>query len=145
MTTTVSKNRQLYGLLSRKGMTEHKALLVGSASLGRTESSRELTENEFDLLVLTLDKMPDALQAKKPKTGEEANAQLSQLIRTALYYFRQLGFLTAQNGYDYPRINTFCTTKTAAKKRLDKMDKTQLTATITQLKMACKHTIYSKK
>lgn len=142
MTTTVSKNRQLHGLLSRKGMTEQKGLLVSSAANGRTESSRELTENEFDLLILTLEKMPDEQQDNKAKTGDK---QLAQLIRTALYYFRQLGYLTAGNGYDYARINTFCTTKMAAKKRLDKMDKSELTAAITQLKMMCKHTIYSKK
>ncbi|MBL7818456.1 MAG: hypothetical protein JNL70_25830 [Saprospiraceae bacterium] len=136
---------KLHALLNVKGVMAQKANLVSSASNGRTESSRELTENEFDLLILSLEKLPDSASTKKLKTTEEANAQLAQLIRTALYYFRQLGYVTGTNGFDYNRINTFCTTKTAAKKRLDKMDKTQLTATITQLKMLCKHTIYSKK
>jgi hypothetical protein len=145
MTTTATKSRKFHGLLNRKGMMQNKAALVGSASNGRTESSRELTDNEYDLLVLTLEKMPDSMQVKKPKLGEEADKQLAQLIRTGLYYFRQLGFLVKVGGYDYPRINDFCTTNTAAKKRLDKMTKAELVATITQVQMMYKKTLSSKK
>ena len=97
--------KQLHTLLHKQNLTHHKAEMVGGATNGRTESSKELHYNEAADLIKQLQAMQPVVQWK-PKPGE---LQRRKII--AIAYNMGWEIPNPQGGKpkaDIKRINEWC-------------------------------------
>jgi hypothetical protein len=128
-------NRQFHTLLTQTGLMQQKVQIIQSITNFRVVSSKDMTDHEGLMAIKWLQSQK---VVNPPKNTEGSN---NSQIKMALAQFAQMGYVREGGLLDYHRINTFCQTNTAAKKRLDKMDKTELTATIKQLQIINKKTV----
>lgn len=112
-------NRRFHALLAQKGLQDQKADLVHSQSQGRTDSLRELSDIELAALVQNL----AARQAQESTSLKRMRAKVVAILCT-------LGYVTDQGKPDYPRINGWCSSRTAARKPLLEMTYEEVLASV---------------
>lgn len=108
--------RQLYALLNLTGQSKED--MVAQATEGRTESAKEMTDAEYNLLLSML--------------AQQEDARVS-VLRRVVHRMCLMGYTTEDNKPDYVRINEWMRTRTAAKCDLGKMTHSQMMATGTQV------------
>lgn len=122
MTTTIHKPidpqqlKQLHTLLQKQNLTHYKAEMVGGATAGRTESSRELHYNEAAELIKQLQAM-QPVQQWKPKPGEQQRRKI-----IAIAYNMGWEIPNPKGGKpiaDMKRINDWCIKFGFGKKKLN--------------------------
>jgi hypothetical protein len=97
--------KQLHTLLQKQNLTHHKAEMVGGATGGRTESSKELTYTEAADLIKQLQAM-QPVQQWKPKPGEQQRRKI-----IAIAYNMHWEIPNPKGGKpkaDMNRINDWC-------------------------------------
>ena len=112
--------KQLHTLLQQQNILHHKAEMVGGATNGRTESSRELTYTEAADLINQLQAMNPPLGGRgawKPKPGEHIRRKI-----IAIAYNMQWEVPNPKGGKpkaDIKRINDWCLLQQPKKKLND--------------------------
>ena len=120
-------NKRFHAALTANGLMEQKSNFISDATKGRTSSSKDLSDHEALTLIVLLEGQN---RKATPKT-EPKNDELKTQVKSVCYWFYQIGFVNDKGKLDGMLITKFCTAKTAAKKRLDKMNKAELTALVT--------------
>lgn len=127
---------RLFGLLNISD--ENKADLVASYTQHRTESTAEMTMHEAAELITYLNTLARNVEQPKNTANQMRMAVLSS-AHTLRWYLRDdaSGALMIRNGQpvlDYARIDKYCITHTAAKKKLNDQTEAELQKTIHQFK-----------
>jgi hypothetical protein len=134
---TQQRIKTIYALLWELGLKHAKEDILYGATAGRTVSVRELTEQEYRIVLKYL------VIQKEQKVGAE-NEALRALCHTAVYWFRQLGYYTESGDLDKERINAFVINKMGDKNHrkvgLFQLKKSEVLDLIAILKI-----IYNKK
>ena len=101
MKRTLHQNRQLFAIFGNLGISpDIRADLAYHFSRGRTTSTSELTKEECDQLIESLN-----------KETKRTNETLSRLRWKLIFSFKDSGykgFCTAEGKVDYTAINKYC-------------------------------------
>jgi hypothetical protein len=129
MTTTIQKPidpqqlKQLHTLLQKQNITHYKAEMVGGATGGRTESSKELTHSEAADLIAQL----QAMQGKQEWVVKQGDNQRKKII--AIAYNMGWEIPNPKGGKpkaDMKRINDWCVKFGFGKKKLNEYTTNEL-------------------
>lgn len=125
---TKQQNRTLHALLGALDMMRNKKDIIGSATGGRSTSSKDLSQSEAKLLITTLH------QEQQRRTG----ATKAKIIHYCCEYF---GMTTADDKPDYTRINKWVRgigSNNPNKKQLGALNAKEMNAVCTQVETAVK-------
>ena len=127
-----SLNGKMHVLLAQLEWIEHKAKLADISSNGRTESTKELTDDEFAAML-------NHLEASEKKALDPSR-------RKILYYARELGMETPEGKADYPRINQFIQeigARNPKRRKLYQLHRSELNAVLSQVEAIYKKEVAS--
>lgn len=104
MTRSKSQNRQIHGLLSRLGLKDNKEVLALDFSNGRTDKTSELTYQEAERLILSLQ---TAARTGKTVTHEipTSFSPGNNMRRKIFWHFRKCGFVNESGNVDVKAVN----------------------------------------
>jgi hypothetical protein len=106
---------KIHVLLSQRGLTDRKKIMVYSVSDGRTESTKELTRYEAKRLIAFL------LDEK-----EEIILKMKVLMDSVWEIAREMGMIYGETEDDYQmnkaKLNMFCRQRGAVKKNFTEMN-----------------------
>lgn len=118
---TAQQNSMVHGLLNTTGLMRHKKTIVGGISFGRTESTKELTPAEVDMLIKYLQQ-------------EQGNSEADNKMRRKIISMaHQLHWhLPGTQKADMKRIDNWCEQYGYLHKKLDKYTSTELVKLVSQ-------------
>lgn len=122
-------NKQLHGLLTQTGLNEQKANLVTGFTAGRSDSSKDLTNEEAKQMI-------HYLATKANEHGEAANKMRRKILSMA---HEMHWHLTGTQKVDMERLNNWCTTLGYGKKALNKYTYEELPKLVTQFEFVYKY------
>lgn len=127
---TTSKNtanadqiKRLHTLLTNTGKMEYKREMIRDVTAGRTDSSRDLTPTEAQLLI-------NHLQSIDPKS-----TAMDKMRKKIIHYAREMGWEKKEQGKrvaDMDSINSWCSKYGFGKKPLNDYAHDELTKLVTQ-------------
>ncbi len=115
-------NKQLHGLLTQTGLTPQKADLVSGFTNGRSDSSKDLTNEEAKKMIAYLNSTADI-------HNEKSNKMRRKIISLA---HEMHWHLSGTQKIDMPRLNAWCVKFGYLKKELNKYRYNELTTLVTQ-------------
>lgn len=122
-------NQQLHGLLTQAGLNEQKAALVSSYTQGRSESSKDLTNEEAKQMIGYLANVANV-------NGEAAQKMRRKIISMA---HEMHWHLIGTQKIDMDRLNGWCANFGFGKKVLNKYTYMELPKLVTQFTAIYKH------
>lgn len=123
---TPNQNKTIHALFHSTGLLPHKKNIIGGISFGRTESSKELSIEEANMLITYLQN-----EANNSRTGEAANRMRRKIISMA----HQLHwYLPGTQKINMQRINNWCTQYGYLHKKLNDHNAAELTKLVSQFK-----------
>lgn len=123
---TKENNSKLHGLLNSTNLLPQKASLILGFTAGRSESSKDMTEEEALSLIAYL----------KDKAKETTDTDLQNLRRKIISIAHQMyWYLPNTRKIDMVRINNWCTSYGKFKKELNAHSYNELVQLVTQFKV----------
>lgn len=123
---TTNQNKTVHALFYSTGLLPHKKNIIGGISFGRTESSKDLSIEEGNMLIAYLQN-----EANNSKYGEAANKMRRKIISMA----HQLHwYLPNSQKIDMERINNWCLQYGHGHKKLNDYTGKELPTLVTQFK-----------
>jgi hypothetical protein len=136
--------RSLHALLAKRGLMDEKRDMIREATLGRSESARDLTPEELADLVQALSAgMPEAPRKGQPQDRTEEARQ--RMIRRLYAQARELGWVVPDgNGgtkVDAPRLNRWALQYGSAHVLPGRCTNDQVRDLVTQMDVMIKRTL----
>jgi hypothetical protein len=121
-------NMQLHGLLNKAGLMPQKADLVTSFTKGRSESSKELTNDEAKEMITYLTSITDASDAASQKMRRRIISMAHEMH----------WHLPGTQAINMQRLNEWCENFSYDKKKLNAYTYNELPKLVTQFKIVYK-------
>lgn len=120
---TIAQNKTVHALLHSTGLMAQKANIIGGISFGRTESSKDLTDEEVNHLIEYL------------KAQEKDNTAAQRMRRKIISMAHQLHWhLPGTQKIDMEHVNSWCTQYGYGHKKLNDYTYPELPKLVTQFK-----------
>jgi hypothetical protein len=137
MTITPAQNRRLHQLINSLGIASIKSELINDASNGRTNSSKELSNQEATYLIKHLESKQPVVKQKKDDPADRMRKKILSVCHQ-LHWHKG----TDENGkakLDWKRINDWCIKYSPEHKTLNEHTIPELTKLVTQFESVLKH------
>lgn len=136
----VQKIRQFNAILTRLRLQDMKPELIFEASNGRTNSTKELNNDELNDLIDHLNSMQQSLQKDETVKKSIERQQADRMRKKILHYCHLMfWYIPGTQELDFNAIDQFCSDRGYLHKKLNKYSYQELPTLVSQFEQVYKH------